>query len=518
MSAKLQVDIVADARGVGRGVNEADRELGRLGSIGKKAGMAAAAGLAVAGAAAGKFALDSIGAASDVQQSFGALDSVYGKSAERVKRWAEQAADSVGLAKSEYGNLAALVGSQLQAMGTSQGESAKRSKELIGLGADLAATYGGSVSDAVGAVSSLLKGEADPIERYGVSIKAADVNARLAAQGLDGLTGSAGKQAAAQATLQLLTEQTAKAQGAFARESDTLAGQQERLGAKFENLKATLGEKLLPVATKVVTWASEKMLPAAQRLGATLSQRFGPAFSKVGGFIANTLVPAGQRLYTWFVEKIAPGIARSVQPRIDGLRDAFDSVKAAVQRNEPQLRQIGDVLRRVAEFIADKVMPVMGELIGQGFRRMGDVIGATVDVIGGMTSGIGWLIDKIQQLIDWLGRIKVPDIPGLDKLTGLAGKVFTAEGVYSIAPRLIGDAPSFDRRSGWTSASLSSAGWFSAASAGASPSRAGVVIDARMFVTVEGAGLVDELAIAQRLEQIQTRHRQRLGQQVVAAW
>lgn len=256
MSSTIAFDIIARDKASGKFDqfgNSVEKSGGKL----KKFAAMGAAALAAGGLAAGKFALDAVGAASDVQQSFGALESVYGKNAQRVKKWAEGAAESVGLAKSEYSNLSALVGSQLQGMGVATDKSAKKSNELIKMGADLAATYGGSVREAVEAVSSTLKGETDPIERYGVSIKASDISARMAADGLDKLEGAAKKQATAQTVLAMLTEQTGKAQGAFGRESETLAGQQERLGAKFENLKATLGENLLPIMTSATSAASD---------------------------------------------------------------------------------------------------------------------------------------------------------------------------------------------------------------------------------------------------------------------
>src|SRR4029077_17622360 len=63
-------------------------------------------------------------------------------------------------------------------------ELGPQTDDLINLGADLAATYGGTTSEAVSALSALLRGERDPIERYGVSLKQADVDAQLLATGI----------------------------------------------------------------------------------------------------------------------------------------------------------------------------------------------------------------------------------------------------------------------------------------------------------------------------------------------
>lgn len=212
---------------------------------------------------------------------------MFGRNADTVKKWASGAAESMGLARSEYAEFAALLGGGLKMAGID--DYTRKSDKLLRLGADLAATYGGPVSDAVSALGSLMRGEADPIERYNVSIKQSDVNARLAAQGQDKLTGAARKTAEMTARLQLLFEQTTDAQGAFRRESNTLAGAQERLRAKWENLKDTLGRKLLPVGQRVLEWlggvvdgsndtgrAAVRMWDKLEGLAGWLDRNFGP--------------------------------------------------------------------------------------------------------------------------------------------------------------------------------------------------------------------------------------------------
>lgn len=510
--ATLKVDIIADARRVGSGVAEAEGKLGRLGKAGKAVGKAAAAGLAAAGVAAGAFALSAVKSASRVEQSYGALETIYGKSAAKVKAWSKTAADSVGLAASEYAELSSLVGSQLQNMGMAQDASAKRSDKLIKLGSDLAATYGGTVADAVGAVSSLMKGEADPIERYGVSIKAADVSARLASQGLDNLTGKAQKQAQANALLSLLNEQTAKTTGAFARESNTLAGQQERLKAKFENVKATVGAKLLPVVTKLVTWLSEKLLPAAARLGGWLQQKLGPAFASVGKWITTKLVPAGREFVRWFLDKIVPGIKQYLTPILAGAKSAFARVSEAVERNEKPLGRLVAAIKKVAEFAAKYILPIVGKAIGAAFKVMGGAISDAIDIISRLVGWFDSAISKVRSLIDWIGNIKMPSLGSLGKLvTGAVGNLTT------VGVSLVGQAPSYDGRHGYSTASATGAAW-SLFNAGPSlPAGQVVVVDRRDLSTTvqlpaDPLGLVDEAALARRLQRILDRHAVRIGQ------
>jgi hypothetical protein len=258
--ALLRIKVVVDAAAAATGLDKVDKSASRF-----RKGMAKAAvpaGLALGAIVAfGKGAVD---AASATEQAMGGLDAVFGASADTVKGWANAAADSVGLAASEYGNLATVIGSQLKNAGLPLDQVATKTDTLIKLGADLAATYGGSTADAVSALSSALKGEMDPLERYGTSLTAAKVSAELAAKGQSKLTGSAASAAKANATLGLIMGQTADATGKFASESDTLAGAQARSAAQWENAKATLGESLLPLMTqltdalsKVAQWAAQ---------------------------------------------------------------------------------------------------------------------------------------------------------------------------------------------------------------------------------------------------------------------
>lgn len=246
-TATLAVKFTADTSDAARGFDDVSSKAGGFQTGLNKASAAAAAG-GLALVAFGKSAFD---AASSAEQAAGAVDAAFGDSAGAIHRFAQDSADSVGLASGEYESLAAVFGAQLKNMGVAADDLAPMTNDLIGMGADLAAQFGGSTSDAVSALSSLLRGETDPIERYGVSIKGATIEAQKAEMGLSGLEGEADKAATTQATLALLTEQTASATGAFARESDTAAGAQQRANAKFEDAQATLGEALLPAVSAV---------------------------------------------------------------------------------------------------------------------------------------------------------------------------------------------------------------------------------------------------------------------------
>jgi phage-related protein len=252
-SAILSVQILVDQAKAAADIDQAASKFDRFESAVNKATLPAAA--IVAGMTAmGKSAVD---AASRQQQAFGGLDAVYAENADQVKRWAQTASTSVGLSAAEYAEFAAQVGAQLKNLGVPHDEVAGKTDELIRLGADLAATYGGTTADAVGALGAALRGEADPAERYGLALNQSAINAKLAEDGLSGLQGEALTQAKSAALLELATEQAGGAIGQFARESDSAAGSAQIASARFEDAKASLGEQLLPVVAAVTAKLGE---------------------------------------------------------------------------------------------------------------------------------------------------------------------------------------------------------------------------------------------------------------------
>ncbi|MGJ6980022.1 hypothetical protein ACSDQ9_05755 [Aestuariimicrobium soli] len=249
----------------------------KLGS-GLLAGIAGGAGglAATAGASAGSSVVslfgESTNAAADLEQSIGAVDTIFKQSSKQMHAWGQNAVQSVGLSENAYNELATVLGAQLKNGGTSLDQLGAKTNDLIGVGADLSSMFGGSTKDAVEAISSALKGERDPIERYGVSLKQAAIDAKAADLGFKKIDGTFSNQAQQAATLALIMEQTKDATGNFAKEADTAAQKQQKLAAAQENLKASAGELLQPLkmlaidrGMKLVEWA-DKMAPKAKEV------------------------------------------------------------------------------------------------------------------------------------------------------------------------------------------------------------------------------------------------------------
>ena len=214
-------------RALGDSASKSDKWARRIDTAGTVA-MGVFAGLA---ASAWKVTL----AASDQEQAVGSLNAVFKKYSAEMENAADQAY-LLGLSTTDYSQMAAVLGAQLKNLGLSTGEAADQTQELVTLGADLAAQFGGTTKDAVDALGSALRGERDPIERYGISLSEASIKAKMAETGLSKV----------EATLALLNEQAKKsgALGAAARESETLAAGLQQTQAAFQDLNAAMGAAL----------------------------------------------------------------------------------------------------------------------------------------------------------------------------------------------------------------------------------------------------------------------------------
>lgn len=294
MSLVLNVEILGEFKRLTTATQGAQSSLAKLSdkatkisaTIGRVLG---AVGISLGFRAIVNGARDSIEAASDLEQQFGALDSVFKDIAPEMKTFSKDM-NRIGLSSAEAARQSVLLGSMIKGAGFNLKDTGKQTKSLVTLAGDLAATFGGPTSDAVRAISALLRNEYDPIERYGVSIKKSDINARLAADSLDHLTGEARKQAEIQAGLALLFEKTADAQGQAARESDTYAAKMAELRAKMTDLQAEIGQALLPILIDLGEWFLE-VIPDIQKFFEELTDPttdMGKKWNGMIGVLENT--------------------------------------------------------------------------------------------------------------------------------------------------------------------------------------------------------------------------------------
>lgn len=273
---ELVLALVSDSSQFNKGLDQAERRVKKFGTeaeksgggVGKLEGRVRGVRASLGGLAAftgGAFALDrvkqfakeSVDAFSDLEESANALRVVFGNASDPLEKFGETAARNVGLAASEFNQLAANTGALLQNFGLSAEQAADETIKLTERAADMASVFNTTVPDALQAIGAALRGEQEPIRRYAVSIDDAAARAKAVALGLADTAASADLNARAQARLQLIYEQTNQVAGDFENTSSSLANAQKIAAAEAENLKAIIGEQLAPEYAKLIDIGAE---------------------------------------------------------------------------------------------------------------------------------------------------------------------------------------------------------------------------------------------------------------------
>ncbi len=188
----------------------------------------------------------------ELQDASAAAGVVFGASMGKIEAASASAAEQFGVSKKEYVDGAITMGTFGKAAGLTGNDLAEFSSQMVQTAADMASFRGTTPTEAIEAVGAALRGESEPIRKYGVLLDDASLRQEALRQGLvkttkDALTPQQ-RVLAAQA---LILKQTADAQGDFARTANSTANVQKRLAAETENFNAAMGERLAPTVVEV---------------------------------------------------------------------------------------------------------------------------------------------------------------------------------------------------------------------------------------------------------------------------
>jgi hypothetical protein len=204
------------------------------------------------GAAIGLAVRSAINAASDLNETISLGKTVFGDNAGAIEAWAKTADKNLGMSRKAAEDSAIQFANLLQNLGYTGQAAIAASKNLVQLGGDLASAFNTAPADAVAAIGSAMRGETEPIRRYGVVMNEAALKTQALKMGLDVSGPTLDANVRAQAALALITQQTTNAQGDFARTSDQAANSARIQKAELENARAELGANFLPIYTTAV--------------------------------------------------------------------------------------------------------------------------------------------------------------------------------------------------------------------------------------------------------------------------
>lgn len=255
--------------------------------------------------AAFEFGRESIDQANLLQRGLAGMSSVFGSLTPQMMEFVKNSTD-LGMSMSESSKAVTFIGSVLKQSGFAMDEVAGLTKQLITLGADLAYTYGYDVQEALLAMTALFRGEYDPIEKFGVAMKQNEIESIKAERGLKQLTGAAEIFADQQIRIELLLQRSSDAQGAYARNSQSLFVQQQALAATFQNVQAVVGLQLTPALSNLTL----NVIPLVETLTPLLISLFETLIPVVQNLVENkqqllNVVATLLSTFGFFVEVLA---------------------------------------------------------------------------------------------------------------------------------------------------------------------------------------------------------------------
>jgi len=187
-------------------------------------------------------------------------------------------------------------------------------------------------------------------------------------------------------------------------EANTFEGKLRRLQVAFDEGKETVGAYILDAVTPLVTLTVEKLIPAFQEMSEKLGKVLGPALEGVFDF-----------LKAFFV------------PMFGTLKDAFNTVKDAIDDNRENIQPLLDLFKDLWEFVKDNIVPILGTTLVNTVKTAASAIATAIRLVspiietvtGAIRTAINLAIDGINLLISAYNKVNFI-IPGAKDLSPLS--------------------------------------------------------------------------------------------------
>ncbi len=380
-----------------------------------------------------QFAKEAITLASDFAEQGAAVSQVFGNAAADINKFAADGALALGQSKVQILEAAKSFGIYGKAAGLAGEDNAKFSTDLVTLATDLASFNNTSVEEAIQAIGSGLRGEAEPLRRFGVLLDDAALKAQAMKMKIYDGNGSLTQQQKVLAANAAIFEQTSTQQGDFARTSAGLANQQRILAAQFDNIKISVGEAFLPAMTSVVTFLNTSVLPAIsgfidQLKGfAATGDFFGALFKNVTKSVEKFFTGGGLQS---FVEKILALRNQLINSITNSLPDIITTLVNVVVNAIPVL--INSMLATIpvlVQALQRVLLALVGALsttIPQAIQSIIRTLAAALpQVFEALVAAIPVLLATAQRVFEALVQAVITTVP----------KVITA--LVNMLPRLV---------------------------------------------------------------------------------
>lgn len=315
---------------------------------------------------------EAVDAASNLVETQNKVNQIFGTGARTIGSYARDGSKNILLTEQAALDAAATFGIFGQSAGLTGEDLAAFSTNLVGLASDMASFNNTTTDDAIMAIGAALRGETEPIRRYGVMMDDATLKAKAFEMGIYDGTGALEPQQRVLAAQAVIMDKTILQQGDAAKTAGEYANQQRILQRDMANVKAEIGTALLPVMKDLFVMFAEVGVPMLQDLAAWFTENkdqvremvvgvVGGILAMVDGFLAYSvymtsvtgfwimlwsnltqaflnfvgfMIDGAVRAFGWIPE-IGPKLSQAqtdFQTFRDGVDEKFTNIRAATEK------------------------------------------------------------------------------------------------------------------------------------------------------------------------------------------
>jgi hypothetical protein len=348
----LTLKLLADVDNFTKNLNKADNDVSTFGDkvsdFGKKAGLAFAAAGAAAVAYAGKLAIDGVKSAiadAAAQEKLAlTLKNVTGATEAQIAA----TEDYITKTSLAFGVTDDELRPSLERLSRATGDLQK-AQELQTVAIDVAAGSGKSLEAVTNAMAKAAEGNTASLAKLGIGLSSAELKTMSMEQITAKLADTFENQASVKA--------------------DTFAGKMTRLQIAFDEGKETVGAFILDAITPMVETIVNQVIPAISDFTNNLGEKLQP-------------------------------IIKVIQPIINGLRNAFISVKTSLAENNDELQPFYNFMVAIFNFAKDSLAPFLGKVLGAAFTALGKIISGVINTFAGFVATLTNIYDRIIGIIN----------------------------------------------------------------------------------------------------------------------
>jgi hypothetical protein len=374
-SRTLKLSILAETKQLTSNLQSAEKDVqgfgDKIGSVGKKVGLAFAAAAAAAAAYAVKIGIDGVKSAIEDEAAqlrlANALKTATGATDSQIKateNYISKMQLATGVSDTE------LRGS-MQRLSVSTKDVGK-SQDLLNLALDVSKGTGKDLATVTEALAKSYEGQDGKLAKLGIGLSAADLKAMDFTE--------------TQKTLSNLYG------GAASKNAETFQGRIDRLKQAFDETKESIGQALLPILDKLLGLITTYILPV---------------------FVSMRDALGGGEGFFGAIEKVVAVLKSFAMPIFEAMVMVFDKIRDVIIKNKDNFEDFFDVVKAAA--------PILGEVWGVALKVVGTVASVVLDLIaktmGSIKTMLNFVIDGINLVIRGLNLINpLSDIPYIGKI------------------------------------------------------------------------------------------------------